>query len=295
MKKEVITLLLLGLLLILPLVLAQEQAQTYSGFDRFVDNVKMFFSSGDKKVMLALEIRGKELSSAIVNTNNGDDEGAEKNLERARERLQFVQSRVSADIAEDVKINVDETIDKIGVEEKLPKIFETYLLEEEKTQLTAELVIKVEGRGGQTLTRETVRDNESGKNKVKIVVVGESEQEGVMEIEKGIREIDNEIAKGINVVKTGMDIDVDKIDPDAGPKTPVPTDGSICCKKTMSGKTQYGWDMEEDCLNPATIKGEVMDNDVCVTLGVATDDEDDDVFNPGVPEGPGELEVVDED
>ena len=32
---------LLGILLVSPLVLAQEQAQIYSGFDRFIDNVKM--------------------------------------------------------------------------------------------------------------------------------------------------------------------------------------------------------------------------------------------------------------
>jgi len=42
-------------------------AQTYSGFSKFVDNVKLFFSSGDGKVKLALDIREKELNSAIEN------------------------------------------------------------------------------------------------------------------------------------------------------------------------------------------------------------------------------------
>ena len=47
MKKEVMILLLLGILFVSPLVLAQEQAQTYSGFNKFVDNIKLFFSFGD--------------------------------------------------------------------------------------------------------------------------------------------------------------------------------------------------------------------------------------------------------
>ncbi|MBU0471068.1 MAG: hypothetical protein KKF65_00460, partial [Nanoarchaeota archaeon] len=183
MKKRVITLLLLGILLVSPLVLAQEQAQTYSGFDRFIDNVKMFFSVGDKKVMLALDIREKEVNSAIMNTKNGDEEEAEKNLERAKERLQFVQNKVSKDIAEDVKNNIGETINRINEEENLPDNFETYNLEEKKTQLTAELVIEVQGKEGQTLTREIVKDGDTGKTQVKITVKGDDGQTKIMEIE----------------------------------------------------------------------------------------------------------------
>ena len=61
MKKEVTVLLLLGMLLVLPLVQAQTQyqSQTYSGFNRFTDNIKLTFSVGDNKVKLALEIREK--------------------------------------------------------------------------------------------------------------------------------------------------------------------------------------------------------------------------------------------
>ena len=76
MKKEVIVLLLLGILLISPLILAQEQAQTYSGFKRFVDDVKLTFSGGDGKVQLALDIREKEVNSAIVNAQNQDKDSA---------------------------------------------------------------------------------------------------------------------------------------------------------------------------------------------------------------------------
>ncbi len=217
MKRGVIVLLLLGILLVSPLVLAQEQAQTYSGFNRFIDDVKMFFTFGDNKVMLALEIREKEVNSAMVNTENGDDKDAEKNLERARERLQFVQTGVSEDTAEDVKINVDETISKMGVEERLPKIFETYFLEEEKTGLTAELIIEVEGKEGQTLTREVVRDEGSGQNKIRVVVEGETqgqiqEQTRTREIETRMNEIDDAIA---DIIVKSMVVENEDVTPDS--------------------------------------------------------------------------------
>lgn len=226
MKKRVIIILLLGILLIFPLVQAQEQSQTYSGFNRFVDNVKMFFSSGDNKVMLALEIREKELNSAMENIQNGEDDAASRNIENARKKLQFVQRKVSSDIADDVIENIETTLGMIGDSEG----FELYALEEEKTQLVAELVVEVEGSEGQTLTREMVKDEESGENKVGVVVGGEEGgevgvQEGVMEIAEGIIEIDSQIAdiiveSGMDVdVETGMDIDPGR-DPDATPFSP---------------------------------------------------------------------------
>ena len=142
MEKSAIVLLLIGMLFISPLVLAQEQAQIYSGFNRFTDNVKMFFSSGDKEVRLALEIREKEVNSAITNIQNQGEDEAIKNLERAKEKLQVVQEKVSLNTSEEIKTSVDEIIDKVNEEENLSDEFEDYLLEEEKTQLTAVLTEK---------------------------------------------------------------------------------------------------------------------------------------------------------
>jgi len=198
MKKEIITILFVSILLFSPLV----YAQTYSGFNRFTDNIRLFFSFGDKKVKLALEIREKEINSAIENIRNGDEITATKNLERARKKIQLVQEKVSSDVAEEVKTNVDNIIDKINEEENLPDNFETYVLEEEKTQLTAELVIEVEGKEGQTLTREIVKDSGSGENKVVITVGGDGGQTKVIEIEGKIAQLDNQIAE--RVVKTDM-------------------------------------------------------------------------------------------
>jgi len=138
MKKSVMIIFLVSILLVLPLV----QAQTYSGFNRFTDNVKLAFSGGDNKVRLALEIREKEVDSAINNIQNQEEDKAIKNLERARKKLQIVQEKISLDTSKEIKTSVDEITNKINEEENLPDGFDEYILEEEKTQLTAELIEK---------------------------------------------------------------------------------------------------------------------------------------------------------
>jgi hypothetical protein len=139
MKKEMIVLLLLGILFVSPFVLAQEQAQTYSGFGRFIDNVKLFFSSGDAKVRLALEIREKEIYSAMDNSRNNQERSAIKNLENAHQKLKIVNEEISLNVVEEIKENVDGLVSEIESEENLSDNFEVYVLEEKKTQLLAEL------------------------------------------------------------------------------------------------------------------------------------------------------------
>lgn len=212
MKRGMIVILFVGILLVSSLIQAQTQSQIYSGFNRFVDNVKMFFSFGDAKVMLALEIREKELNSAIENIQNGEEDDASRNIENARKKLQFVQRKVSYDIADDVIEDIETTLEMMGDSEN----FELYALEEEKTQLVAELVMKIEGSEGQTLKREIARNESTGEKKVGVVIEGESSEEydvqtEVMEIEEQIREIDVQIAdtieSGTNVVESGSEID----------------------------------------------------------------------------------------
>jgi len=198
MKKEVVALFIIGVLLVSPFVMAEEQAKVYSWFSRFIDNIRMFFSSGNNKVMLALEIRDKELDSAIINTENGNEENAIKNLERARERLHYVQQKVTKDIAEDVKIDINKTIEKINNIKS--ENFVDYVLEEEKTQLVVDLVIEIESKEEQILTREIVKDETTGKKKVEIVVEGDNKQERVMEIEQNIQQVQNQIAE--RIIKT---------------------------------------------------------------------------------------------
>ncbi len=185
MKKEVIVLLLLGILFVSPLVSAQEQAQTYSGFNRFIDNARMFFSSGDNKVRIALEIREKEVNSAIKNNFNGNEKESDKNLEKAWEKLQIIQEKVSLNTAEEIKESSQEIIGTINQEEALPENFEVYSLEEEKTGLTAEWVIEVNGKEGQTIQNEITVNGSIGQ------------QTRVVEIEKRIVEIDNGISEWV--------------------------------------------------------------------------------------------------
>lgn len=142
MKKRMIAVLLISILLISPIILAQEQAQTYSGFNKFIDNVKMFFSGGDNKVRLALEIREKQVDSAIEKAKAGNTEEAIKSLEDARKKLKIVQEKTSSDAAEKVKKNVDEITEKItenkNINPEFDKYLDEYLKEEEKTKLSAE-------------------------------------------------------------------------------------------------------------------------------------------------------------
>ncbi len=195
MKKEGVILFLLGILLVLPLVLAQEQAQTYSGFERFADNFKMFFSFGDNKVMLALEIKEKEVYSAIENNGEGNEEDMSENLENAWKKLQVIQKKVSLNVAEQVKTSSSQIRERISQEENLSKDFELYSLEEEKTELTAEWVVEVEGKEGQTLKKETEG------------IVGEEGKNKTIEIETRIGEIDEEIKHWVvdNVVEVEKD------------------------------------------------------------------------------------------
>ena len=294
MKRGVIVLILLGILLVSPLVLAQEQAQIYSSFDRFLDNVKMFFSSGDRKVTLALEIREKELNSAVANIENGNEKEAEKNLERAWERLQFIQERVSFDTAEEVKENSNELMNNIINRGDLPNNFDVYVLEEEKTGLTAEWVIEVNGKEGQDRVLEIEKriveiDNGISNWVVKTGIAGGDD--GLALIVK------TEIAKGDNGLKPEVKIyvegdgtekndplpepDLNKINPDISP-----TDTT---KNEIEGGVG-----ENNIDNPAVDDG-VVDEDT-------SNDVSDEVFEEtesgdvgGVDEGPGEPGVVDED
>lgn len=183
----------------------QEQIQnySYSGFERFADNVRMFFSFGDKKVMLALEIREKEVNSAMNEFQNGNGEGAVKGLERAVQRLQLVQEKVSPKAAEAVAENIAKLSVKIEETEGLSEDFNLYKLEEEKTLLVSKLIVEVNGTQGQTLKREIVKNETTGKKDVLIVVEGNNGTEGqtkTREIMGDIGVINNQIAE--RVIKT---------------------------------------------------------------------------------------------
>jgi len=119
-----------------------EQSQTYSGINRLTDNVKLAFSGGDNKVRQALEIKEKEVNSAINNVQNNNEDKAIKNLEREKKKLEIVQERVSLETSEEIKTSAEEVTRKINNEEVLTGVFDEYLLEEEKTILVAALTEK---------------------------------------------------------------------------------------------------------------------------------------------------------
>jgi hypothetical protein len=205
MKKEVVTLFLLGMFLILPMISAQEQTQTYSGFDRFIDNVKIFFSAGDNKVKLALEIREKEVNSAIANLADNKVDSANKNIDNALNKLLIVQEKVSSDSADEVGESVKEVVENIK-EKNLTETLDRYVLEEEKTQLVAELVVEVNGTEGQTLTREIVRSQNENRNTVRLTIQNQNGEIEEIEVEGGIQNNTAvwEIVNGINEIDKGI-------------------------------------------------------------------------------------------
>ena len=107
MEKRAVSLVLLVAVVLLFVSMPLVSAQTYSGFNRFIDNVKLTLSGGDNKVNLALEIREKEVNSAIINTQNQEEDKATQNLEKAKEKLQIVQEKVSLETSNEVKNNTE--------------------------------------------------------------------------------------------------------------------------------------------------------------------------------------------
>lgn len=202
MKKGLIELSLICILLISPLILAEEQAQIYSGFDKFIDNVRLFFSGGNNKVNFALEIREKEVNSAIVNTKNGNNEEANKNLENAWKKLQIVQEKVTLNTAEEVTKSANKIQNKIKEQVNLSNDFEVYTLEEEKTGLTAEWIIEFKGKEGKNLTTDVVKGTAGEKV---VVTNGAFEGSRILEIEKRIGEIDGEISNWVVENSVGED------------------------------------------------------------------------------------------
>ena len=191
MEKRAIQLIVLSAVALFLILTPIVSAQTYSKFNRFTDNVKLFFSGGDNKVRLALEIREKEVNSAMENVQNGNDEKADENLEKAWEKIQLVQEKVSINTANEVKESSKEVRENIMNKENLSNKFEVYALEEEKTGLTAEWVIEVGGKEGQNSTNWVVNGT-----------IGENR---VWEIETRIGEIDGEISNWVVENSIGKD------------------------------------------------------------------------------------------
>ncbi|MCK5043606.1 hypothetical protein KAR52_01225 [Candidatus Pacearchaeota archaeon] len=137
MKKGAVCVIFLVLILFI-----SNFASAYSFTARVVDDVKISFSRGDKKVVQALEVREKEIDSAIENVKNGEIDKAIKNLERAKEKLEIVQEKATPNICDEVDKSVDEVTKKIienkDINPEFSEHFENYIIEEEKTKLSAE-------------------------------------------------------------------------------------------------------------------------------------------------------------
>ncbi len=139
MKKEVI----LALFLVFTLLFSNlASAQSYSFTARVVDDLRMAFADDEGKVEIALEVREKQVDSAIEEAKAGNIEEAIEFLEDAKEKLEVVQEKVLPDICDQVDESVDEVTKKIienkDIDPEFSEYLDGYLKEEEKTKLTAE-------------------------------------------------------------------------------------------------------------------------------------------------------------
>jgi len=141
MEKRILLIVFLAVAALLLISMPIASAQIYSGFSKFTDSIKLFFAKGDNKANLALDIREKEVNSAISNLETGNTKNAEKNLNSASEKLKIVQTLASPDISADVKENINEMKNKIN--ENDYELLNKYLSEEEKTKLSMDLSEKV--------------------------------------------------------------------------------------------------------------------------------------------------------
>ena len=141
MEKRILLIVFLAVAALLLISMPIASAQTYSGFSKFTDSIKLFFAKGDNKAKLALDIREKEVNSAISNLEAGNAKNAEKNLNSASEKLKIVQTLASPDISADVRENINNVENKI--KENDYELLDKYLTEEEKTKLSMDISEKV--------------------------------------------------------------------------------------------------------------------------------------------------------
>ncbi len=138
---------LTALFIVLVLFMNVVAAQPYPITGKVVDDLRMFFARGDKKAEIALEVREKDINSAIENIKAGNINEAIKELERAKERLELIQKTASPDVIDKVNLSVQEVIDKImqskDINPEFSAYLEKHLNEEQKTQFAVQLSDKI--------------------------------------------------------------------------------------------------------------------------------------------------------
>lgn len=171
-------------------------AQAYSGFEKFTDSVKLFFAKGDDKANLALEIREKEVNSAIFNLKAGNAAGAEKNLDSASEKLRIVQDIASPDISANVKESVDKIESKI--QENNYELLDSYLAEEEKTKLSMDISEKTLSYCDELAMQDYASMQKDEKCKSYVWMENKIKQRLTEEQEKAKSEIENQVQACMN-------------------------------------------------------------------------------------------------
>ncbi|HLE06705.1 MAG TPA: hypothetical protein VI790_05090 [Candidatus Nanoarchaeia archaeon] len=141
MKSSSIKIILLIGLLLTPSIANAQELQKYSFFSRLIDGFRLFFSQGESRVDLLLEIKEKEINSAIVNAGEGNFNEAIRSLDNAKNNMQSVQGLINLNNTQKITSSVNKTINQL-IKIDLPKEFNDYLIDEQVTGSSAELISK---------------------------------------------------------------------------------------------------------------------------------------------------------
>ncbi|MDD5499559.1 MAG: hypothetical protein PHT91_01640, partial [Candidatus Nanoarchaeia archaeon] len=116
-----------------------DSARDYPFFERIIDSVRLFFSSGESRINELISIREKEINSAIFNAANGQTAKAASNLENAKKAVQEIQTGISSSNAEKIMQSSEAILLKINEELVSSESFDDYFSAETQALSSAEL------------------------------------------------------------------------------------------------------------------------------------------------------------
>ncbi|MFA5332936.1 MAG: hypothetical protein WC376_00380 [Candidatus Nanoarchaeia archaeon] len=117
------------------------EVQKYSFFDKFIDGFRLFFSSGEAKIDLLLEIREKEVNSAIASYAEGNLDEANKSLISATLNLEKLMGLTTLNNTEKISSSISNTVSQLSAL-NISKAFNDYVIDEQAAKASAQIMEK---------------------------------------------------------------------------------------------------------------------------------------------------------
>jgi hypothetical protein len=117
------------------------EVQKYSFFDKFIDGFRLFFSSSEAKVDLLLEIKEKEINSAIASYAEGNLNEANKSLTSATLNLERIVGLTTLNNTEKISSSIANTVSQLSAL-NISKAFNDYIVDEQAAKASAQIMEK---------------------------------------------------------------------------------------------------------------------------------------------------------